>query len=44
MESLRIAAACSTISLMIPQDLLDILLCPVCKKSLSLKVTGENMK
>jgi uncharacterized protein len=44
MESLRIAAACSTISLMIPQDLLDILVCPVCKKPLTLKETGESLK
>lgn len=44
MESLRIAAACSTISLMIPQDLLEILVCPVCKKPLTLKETGESLK
>ena len=29
---------------MIPQDLLDILVCPVCKKSLQLKATGESLK
>ena len=29
---------------MIPQDLLDILVCPVCKKSLHLKETGESLK
>jgi uncharacterized protein YbaR (Trm112 family) len=44
MESLRIAAGCSTISLMIPQDLLDILVCPVCKKPLTVKENGESLK
>jgi uncharacterized protein YbaR (Trm112 family) len=29
---------------MIPQDLLDILVCPVCKKSLVLKENGESLK
>ena len=29
---------------MIPQDLLDILVCPVCKKPLALKETGESLK
>jgi uncharacterized protein YbaR (Trm112 family) len=29
---------------MIPQDLLDILVCPVCKKPLRLKETGESLK
>jgi uncharacterized protein len=29
---------------MIPQDLLDILVCPVCKKRLQLKQTGESLK
>jgi uncharacterized protein len=29
---------------MIPQDLLDILVCPVCKKPLQLKETGESLK
>jgi hypothetical protein len=29
---------------MIPQDLLDILVCPVCKKRLSLKENGESLK
>ena len=29
---------------MIPQDLLDILVCPVCKKPLALKDTGESLK
>jgi uncharacterized protein len=29
---------------MIPQDLLDILVCPVCKKPLLLKENGENLK
>jgi LSD1 subclass zinc finger protein len=29
---------------MIPQDLLDILVCPVCKKPLQLKATGESLK
>jgi uncharacterized protein YbaR (Trm112 family) len=29
---------------MIPQDLLDILVCPVCKKRLQLKETGESLK
>ena len=29
---------------MIPQDLLDILVCPVCKKPLTLKETGESLK
>jgi uncharacterized protein YbaR (Trm112 family) len=29
---------------MIPQDLLDILVCPVCKKPLVLKTSGESLK
>jgi uncharacterized protein YbaR (Trm112 family) len=29
---------------MIPQDLLEILVCPVCKKSLVLKENGESLK
>jgi uncharacterized protein len=29
---------------MIAQDLLDILVCPVCKKALLLKETGESLK
>jgi uncharacterized protein len=29
---------------MIPKDLLDILVCPVCKKSLALKENGEGLK
>jgi uncharacterized protein len=29
---------------MIPQDLLDILVCPVCKKPLLLKENGESLK
>ena len=29
---------------MIPQDLLEILVCPVCKKPLVLKDTGESLK
>ena len=29
---------------MIPQDLLDILVCPVCKKQLVLKENGESLK
>jgi LSD1 subclass zinc finger protein len=29
---------------MIPQDLLDILVCPMCKKPLQLKETGESLK
>jgi len=29
---------------MIPQDLLDILVCPLCKKPLALKGTGESLK
>ncbi len=29
---------------MIPQDLLDILACPVCKKPLALKPDGESLK
>jgi uncharacterized protein YbaR (Trm112 family) len=29
---------------MIPQDLLDILVCPVCKKALALKDEGKNLK
>jgi len=29
---------------MIPQDLLDILVCPACKKPLLLKETGESLK
>jgi len=29
---------------MIPQDLLDILVCPVCKKPLVLKENGESLK
>lgn len=31
-------------SRMIPQDLLDILVCPVCKKPLALKENGESLK
>ena len=30
--------------IMIPQDLLDILVCPVCKKPLVLKENGESLK
>jgi len=29
---------------MIPQDLLEILVCPVCKKPLSVKENGESLK
>ena len=29
---------------MIPKDLLDILVCPVCKKPLALKENGESLK
>jgi uncharacterized protein len=29
---------------MIPQDLLDILVCPACKKSLELKDQGQSLK
>ena len=29
---------------MIPQDLLDILVCPVCKKPLALKNEGQTLK
>lgn len=29
---------------MIPKDLLDILVCPVCKKPLVLKENGESLK
>jgi uncharacterized protein YbaR (Trm112 family) len=29
---------------MIPQELLDILVCPVCKKALVQKETGESLK
>jgi uncharacterized protein len=29
---------------MISQDLLDILVCPVCKKALALKENGESLK
>jgi uncharacterized protein YbaR (Trm112 family) len=29
---------------MIPQDLLDILVCPMCKKPLLLKENGESLK
>ena len=29
---------------MIPQDLLDILVCPVCKKPLALKPDGQSLK
>jgi uncharacterized protein YbaR (Trm112 family) len=29
---------------MIPQDLLDILVCPVCKKALALKNDGQSLK
>jgi uncharacterized protein YbaR (Trm112 family) len=29
---------------MIPQDLLDILVCPVCKKSLTLRADGQSLK
>lgn len=31
-------------SLMIPQDLLDILVCPVCKKPLAVQGNGESLK
>ena len=31
-------------SLMIPQDLLDILVCPVCKKPLAMRGNGESLK
>ena len=31
-------------SVMIPQDLLDILVCPVCKKPLALQGNGESLK
>ena len=31
-------------AIMIPQDLLNILVCPVCKKPLRLKETGESLK
>jgi uncharacterized protein len=34
----------SKIALMIPQDLLDILVCPVCKKPLVLKDEGQSLK
>ena len=30
--------------IMIPKDLLDILVCPVCKKALVLKENGESLK
>lgn len=30
--------------LMIPQDLLDILVCPVCKKPLAVQANGESLK
>jgi uncharacterized protein len=30
--------------LMIPQDLLDILVCPVCKKPLTVQANGESLK
>jgi len=30
--------------IMIPQDLLDILVCPACKKPLVLKENGESLK
>jgi len=30
--------------LMIPQDLLDILVCPLCKKPLTIKENGESLK
>jgi uncharacterized protein len=29
---------------MIPKDLLDILVCPVCKKPLALKDSGDSLK
>jgi uncharacterized protein YbaR (Trm112 family) len=29
---------------MIPQDLLDILVCPACKKSLTLRADGKSLK
>ena len=32
------------ISRMVPQELLDILVCPVCKKPLAQKETGESLK
>jgi len=32
------------IPVMIPQDLLDILVCPVCKKPLAVKENGESLK
>lgn len=31
-------------SLMIPQDLLDILVCPLCKKPLAVSENGESLK
>ena len=31
-------------SLMIPQDLLDILVCPICKIPLAVKENGESLK
>jgi uncharacterized protein len=34
----------SKIALMIPQDLLDILVCPVCKQPLVLKDEGQSLK
>jgi uncharacterized protein len=35
---------CRRIRPMIPQDLLEILVCPVCKKPLVLKVNPESLK
>jgi len=29
---------------MVPQDLLDMLVCPVCKKPLTLKYEGQSLK
>jgi uncharacterized protein len=44
MHHVRVRLARAYNAHMIPQDLLDILVCPVCKKPLQLKETGESLK
>jgi uncharacterized protein YbaR (Trm112 family) len=44
MHHVRVRLAGAYNADMIPQDLLDILVCPVCKKPLQLKETGESLK
>jgi LSD1 subclass zinc finger protein len=50
MDFLRASGLCPAeqerrkLSHMIPQDLLDILVCPACRKPLLLKETGESLR